>query len=67
MRDSLLAITVAGRRQRLRERERTRPKPKPAPHGVRAPRTSINEMTIEQLREVIIPQEELRERHRAGG
>eukprot|EP00971_Amphidinium_carterae_P118903 2355514-Amphidinium_carterae.1 len=31
------------------------------------PGSKINEMTIEELREVIQPQEELRERHRAGG
>eukprot|EP00971_Amphidinium_carterae_P066412 1315106-Amphidinium_carterae.2 len=67
MRNSLLAFTVAGRRQRLQERERTRPQPKAAPQGVRLPRPMINEMTIEQLREVIQPQEELLERHRAGG
>eukprot|EP00971_Amphidinium_carterae_P105557 2090358-Amphidinium_carterae.1 len=31
------------------------------------PGPKINEMTIEELREVVQPQEELRERHRAGG
>eukprot|EP00971_Amphidinium_carterae_P028399 559293-Amphidinium_carterae.1 len=67
MRNSLLAITVAGRWQRLRERERTRPKPKAAPQGVRLPGPKINEMTIEELRAVIQPQEELLARHRAGG
>eukprot|EP00971_Amphidinium_carterae_P033373 657199-Amphidinium_carterae.1 len=35
MRDSLHAITVYGRRQRLEEREMTRPKPKAPPQGVR--------------------------------
>eukprot|EP00971_Amphidinium_carterae_P187955 3730634-Amphidinium_carterae.1 len=60
MRNSLLAITVSGRRQRLQERERTRPQPQPkaAPHGVRVPDRSIftkdiNKMTIQELRAAI--------------
>eukprot|EP00971_Amphidinium_carterae_P155003 3073921-Amphidinium_carterae.1 len=66
MRNSLLAITVSGRRQRLQERERTRPKPKPAPFQVRLPGPKINEMTIAELREVVQRQEELIAQHHAG-
>eukprot|EP00971_Amphidinium_carterae_P023350 460636-Amphidinium_carterae.1 len=53
MRDSLLAITVHGRRLRLKEREITRPKPKAPPQGVRVPTKEINKMTIQELREAI--------------
>eukprot|EP00971_Amphidinium_carterae_P141496 2803618-Amphidinium_carterae.2 len=58
MRNSLLAITVAGRRQRLQERERTRPQPKAPPQGVRVPEQNIfgkeiNKMTMQELRAAI--------------
>eukprot|EP00971_Amphidinium_carterae_P064961 1287210-Amphidinium_carterae.1 len=53
MRDSLLALTVYGRRLRLEERERTRPKPKAPPQGVRVPTKEIDKMTIQELREAI--------------
>eukprot|EP00971_Amphidinium_carterae_P295234 5863084-Amphidinium_carterae.1 len=66
MRNSLLAITVAGRRQRLHERERTRPKPKPAPFQVRLLGPKINEMTIAELREVVQRAEEQIAQHNAG-
>eukprot|EP00971_Amphidinium_carterae_P178855 3547391-Amphidinium_carterae.1 len=63
MRDSLLAITVHGRRQRLQERERTRPKPKAPPQGVRVPTKETNKMTIQELREAI---REIEEKQRPG-
>eukprot|EP00971_Amphidinium_carterae_P194921 3867714-Amphidinium_carterae.1 len=70
MRNSLLAITVSGRRQRLQERERTRPQrqPKAAPQGVRVPDRSIftkdiNEMTIQELRAAIQEAEDLQVRN----
>eukprot|EP00971_Amphidinium_carterae_P068698 1360186-Amphidinium_carterae.1 len=63
MRNSLLFITVAGRRQRLQERERTKPKPKAPPQGVRLPMKETNKMTMQELREAI---QEVEEKQRPG-
>eukprot|EP00971_Amphidinium_carterae_P296855 5897317-Amphidinium_carterae.1 len=68
MKDALLDIIVAGRRQRLEERERTRPTPKAPPHGVRVPgqQEKINRMSLQELRAQVRREDERIAQHQGG-